>query len=162
MFGAHILLAAGLAAFSGGLSPMGVLVAFVLVYLLLKLTVRLTGLEAYLLRLELGLRFAGWFVLEVCRASLDVARRVLARQVAISPAVVPVELARADDRVATLVAALVTLTPGTLALAYRPESRTLFIHALDADSAAQVQEGVRRIEARLLTWLEAGRGSGEA
>lgn len=162
MFGLHILLAAGLAAFSGGLSPLGVLMAFVLVYLLLKMSVRLTGLRGYLLRLELGLRFAGWFVVEVVRASLDVARLVLARRVEVSPAVVPVALARADDRVATLIAALVTLTPGTLALAYRSESRTLYVHALDAGSAAEVEEGVRRIEARLLAWLDAGDGLGEA
>ncbi len=158
MLGMHLLLAVGLAAFADGLTPLGVLAAFTLIYLLLKLSSRLMGLRGYVLRLELGVRFAGWFMLEVLKASLDVARLVLGRRVAISPAVVEVALVRRDERVATLLACLLTLTPGTLALHYRSEDGMLYVHALDTDSAAAVEEGVRRIEARLLAWLDAGNG----
>jgi multicomponent Na+:H+ antiporter subunit E len=160
MLGLHLLLAVGLAAFADGLSPLGVATAFVLIYVLLRLSSRLLGMRAYVLRLELGARFIGWFMVEVLKASLDVARLVLGRRVAITPAVVRVTLVRRDERVATLLACLLTLTPGTLALHYSADEGVLYVHALDTDSAAAVEDGVRRIEARLLAWLDAGHEAG--
>ncbi|THF65508.1 cation:proton antiporter [Pseudothauera nasutitermitis] len=157
MLGVHVLLAVGLAAFADALSPMGVAVAFALVFVLMKLSARLFGMRGYVLRVELGLRFAVWFVLEVLRASLDVARHVLAGKVAISPAVVAVPLIRREDWVVTLLSILLNLTPGTLVLHYAEDEGVLYIHVLDTDSAAAVTDGVRRIEARLLAWLGAGR-----
>ncbi|PKO56534.1 MAG: cation:proton antiporter, partial [Betaproteobacteria bacterium HGW-Betaproteobacteria-21] len=52
---------------------------------------------------------------------------------------------------------LLTLTPGTLALDYDPASGVLYVHALDAGSAAEIEEGVRNIEDRLLAWMDAER-----
>lgn len=156
MLGLHILIAIGLAAFAKALTPLGVLAAFVLVYGALRLAMDLLGLRRYVRRLELGVVFAGWFVLEVLKASLDVARIVLGRRVDPQPAVVAFALREHDDRIATLLGCLLTLTPGTLALDYLPASGTLYIHAIDARDAAEVEDGVRAIEARLLAWLHAG------
>ena len=66
------------------------------------------------------------------------------------------ELLRADDRIATLLGCLLTLTPGTVAIDYLPEAGLMYIHALDADDAGEVEAGVREIERRLLRWLDAG------
>lgn len=156
MLGVHFLLAIVLAAFSDGLSPLGVLVAFILVYLVLKLGAGLMGLRAYVRRIELGTAFMGWFVVEVVKASVDVARVVFALGRAPRPAIVPVRLARADDRLATVVGCLLTLTPGTMAMEYDPESSLMYVHALDAQSAEEVEAGVRAIESRLLAWVDAG------
>ena len=87
---------------------------------------------------------------------MGVARIVLGREVAPQPAVVAMRLARRDERFATLLGCLLTLTPGTMALDYRPESGLMYIHALDARTAAEVEAGVRAIERRLLRWLDAG------
>lgn len=156
MLGLHLLLAVGLAAYADALRPLGVFAAFVAVYLALRLAIDLLGIRRYLRRLELGTTFAFWFVGEVFRASVDVARIVLGREVAPQPAVVAMRLARRDERFATLLGCLLTLTPGTMALDYRPESGLMYIHALDARTAAEVEAGVRAIERRLLRWLDAG------
>ena len=156
MLGLHILLAVGLAAFADALSPLGVVAAFLIIYVALRLAIDLLGIRRYLRRLELGTTFTLWFVAEVFKASLDVARIVLGRKVAPQPAVIVLRLARPDDRIATLLGCLLTLTPGTMALDYRPESGLMYIHALDARTAAEVEAGVRAIERRLLHWLDAG------
>jgi len=138
MLGLHLLLAVGLAAYADALRPLGVFAAFVAVYLALRLAIDLLGIRRYLRRLELGTAFALWFVGEIFRASVGVARIVLGREVAPQPAVVAMRLARRDERFATLLGCLLTLTPGTMALDYRPESGLMYIHVGDARTAAEV------------------------
>ncbi len=53
--------------------------AFVAVYVALRLAIDLLGIRRYLRRLELGTAFALWFVGEIFRASVGVARIVLGR-----------------------------------------------------------------------------------
>ncbi len=156
MLGLHILLAIGLAAFADALTPLGVAAAFLVIYVALRLAIDLLGLRRYLRRLELGTTFSVWFVAEVFKASIDVARIVLGRKVAPQPAVIALRLARPDDRIATLLGCLLTLTPGTMALDYFPESGLMYIHAIDAKNAATIEAGVRAIERRLLRWIDAG------
>ena len=155
MLGLHLLLAVGLAAYADALRPLGAFAAFVAVYLALRLAIDLLGIRRYLRRLELGTAFALWFVGEIFRASVGVARIVLGREVAPQPAVVAMRLARRDERFATLLGCLLTLTPGTMALEYLPESGLMYIHAIDAKEAAAVEAGVRAIERRLLRWIDA-------
>ena len=155
MLGLHLLLAVGLAAYADALAPLGVFAAFVAIYVALRLAIDLLDLRRYLRRLELGTAFALWFVVEILRASVDVARIVLGRSVAPQPAVVAMRLARRDERFATLLGCLLTLTPGTMALEYLPESGLMYIHAIDAKEAAAVEAGVRAIERRLLRCIDA-------
>lgn len=157
MLGTHILLAVILAAFANAMSPLGVLGAFVLVYLVLKFGALVTGLARYVKRIELGATFVAWFAFEVIKASVDVARLVLALRVRIEPAVVRVVLLRRDERLATVIGCLLTLTPGTMALDYEAETGALIVHALDADRAEHIESGVRAIESRLLAWTDAGK-----
>lgn len=153
MFGLHLILAVGLAAFAGAMTPHGVAGAFILVYLVLRAGGGLFGVRAYLGRFERGVGFAGWFVLEVLKASYHVARIILRRKVAVSPAVVEVRLRSRDERRVTVIAMLVTLTPGTLAIDCDAAGGVLFVHALNAASQAEVQRSVGELEARLLAWI---------
>ena len=57
MLGLHILLAVGLAAFADALSPLGVVAAFLVIYVALRLAIDLLGIRRYLRRLELGTTF---------------------------------------------------------------------------------------------------------
>ena len=51
MLGLHILLAVGLAAFADALSPLGVVAAFLVIYVALRLAIDLLGIRRYLRRL---------------------------------------------------------------------------------------------------------------
>lgn len=156
MLGLHVLLAAGLAAFADALSPLGVALFFFIIHLLLSLSARFLRLETYVMRVQLGSRFIVWFAIEIVKASLDVARVVLAEKVRPAPAILVIRLARRDDDLATLIGGLLTLTPGTLALDYDGEAGVMFVHVLDAHSAEEVEAGIRAIETRLLRWMDAG------
>jgi multicomponent Na+:H+ antiporter subunit E len=158
MLALHIVLSFGVAAFADSLSPMGVLFAFFLVYLVFKVGGRLARTGAYARRVELGTVFVFWFALEVFRASFDVARLVTAWKVDATPAIVPVRLAVQKDWVATLVGMLLTLTPGTMAMEYDSRAGLLYIHVLDTESVDTVDAAVRRIETRLLAWLSPASG----
>lgn len=161
MLGIHLLLAVVLAAFSDGLSPLGVLVAAIVVYLFLKLGSGMMGIRRYVRRVELGTGFLFWFALEVVKASVDVARVVFALKRQPRPAIVPIALTRRDERIATLVGCLLTLTPGTMAMEYDTDSGLMYVHALDAESVGEVESGVREIERRLLAWIDAGEASSQ-
>lgn len=153
MLGIHILLAVGIAAFANALDPMGIVGAFVLVYLVLKLGARLIRTGNYLKRLELGIGFIAWFAAEIVKASVDVARIVVASKVAPSPAVITMRLEDRREGVATLIGLLLTLTPGTMALDYDSETGEMAIHALNATSVEEVERGIRELEKRLLDWM---------
>ena len=77
----------------------------------------------------------------------------------ISPAVVQVSVQTDDRRLVTLIACLLTLTPGTLALSYR--TGVLFVHVLDATAVAPVQQAVSEIERRLMAWVYPSGGDDE-
>ncbi|MDO9625383.1 MAG: Na+/H+ antiporter subunit E [Pseudomonas sp.] len=153
MFLLHLLLSLALAALAGQLHGWGALSAFALLYLLCKLAWLSPRLRQYARRVEHGSRFIPWFIGQVLLASLQVARLVLARRVAVEPAIVAVRLRNRDANMVTLIGCLLTLTPGTLALDYRAADGTLFIHALDARQQLEVESLVRDLEDRLLHWL---------
>lgn len=150
---AHLLAALLLAHVVGEAGAVGVLAAFVLIYVGLKIATSVVPVRRYLRWLERGTGFSLWFAAEVIKASVNVARAALARQVRVAPAVLAIELQSRDEVIATLVGCLLTLTPGTLAIDYEPGSGIMFVHALDADSAASVEQSVRDIETRLLAWI---------
>lgn len=151
----HVMVAVGLAAFGGFLSLPGVIVAFLIVHLFLRVSAH-PGMRRYARRTELGASFLLWFAREVLVASWDVARVALRARGSHYPAVVRVRLQSGDPSMATAVGLLLTLTPGTLALDYLPAQDELIVHALDAQRASDVTSAVSAIEARLLAWRSGG------
>jgi multicomponent K+:H+ antiporter subunit E len=94
------------------------------------------------------------FFLLVCRdivaANVQVARQVLGPLDRIKPGFVDVPLDLQDPFVATLLAGIVTLTPGTVSIDIDMEKRILSVHALDVpDAAALIAEIKSRYEAPL-------------
>ena len=65
-----------------------------------------------------------------------------------------------DANTATLLGALLTLTPGTLALEYDENRGLLYIHALDTRQREEVTGMLTELERRLLAWLDAGKTQG--
>jgi multicomponent K+:H+ antiporter subunit E len=104
-------------------------------------------------RLARPLKALGFFFL-VCRdivaANIEVARQVLGPLDRIQPAFLEVPLDLDDTFVATLLAGVVTLTPGTVSIDIDMERRILHVHALNApDPAATIAEIKSRYEVPL-------------
>lgn len=95
------------------------------------------------------LRFLAFFALELVKASFTVVVQVLKPSSDLQQAVVAVPVRGVSDRLITLVANAVSLTPGTLSLEVDRPSSTLYVHVLDVGHGADGVEEVRRSILRL-------------
>lgn len=90
-----------------------------------------------------ALRFLLFVAKEVLVSALRVARDVLARHPRMRPAIVHVPLDVRTEGQITLLAILITLTPGTLALDVSTDRRTLLVHAMFAADADLVRDEIK-------------------
>jgi multicomponent Na+:H+ antiporter subunit E len=90
-----------------------------------------------------ALRFAAFFAKEVLVSAARVAADVLTPRPRMRPAIIDVPLDVRTDGQITLLAILITLTPGTLALDVSPDRRRLVVHAMFAADADRVRRGIK-------------------
>ena len=132
MFTWHLLLTLAWSAVNGEFSAANLFVGFVLSYVLLAVLERAGIAEPdYISRVPIVIRFLGFFLWELYMANISVAKAVLRPTLTIRPGVVAVPLKASTDLEITLLACLITLTPGTLALDVSDDRSTLYVHALD-------------------------------
>ncbi|EXI64864.1 MAG: Mrp complex subunit E1 [Candidatus Accumulibacter adjunctus] len=94
-----------------------------------------------------ALRFLAVFAFDIVTANWRVARQVVGPLHRLSPAFVEVPLELRDPFVATLLASVVSLTPGTVAIDVDRRDWILLVHALDApDPRALIDEIKERYE----------------
>jgi multicomponent Na+:H+ antiporter subunit E len=74
------------------------------------------------------------FVKELLLSALRVAWLAVQPRIAIRPAIVAYPLTVATDAQITLLANLITLTPGTLSVDVSDDRKWLYIHAIDIES----------------------------
>ena len=97
-----------------------------------------------------ALRLAGLFAYDVVVANLAVATYVLGVRGPVKPGFVEVRLDIRDAGVIALLAAMVTLTPGTVSVDIDRARGVLLVHALVADDPEQIAREIKtRYESRL-------------
>lgn len=142
----HLLADVGLAfawcALTGKLTAANFAVGFALADVVVWLTLRRQR-KPYLRRLAGGVALGAFFAVEVFRSALRVAADVIAIRPRMAPAIVDVPLEEASDLEIALVAILVTLTPGILALDVSEDRRTLWVHAMYAADPDEVRSEVK-------------------
>jgi multicomponent Na+:H+ antiporter subunit E len=141
-----VLLALAWAAVNGEISGPQLAVGFVLGMVIIVF-VR-TGRTDYWRKFVALVAFAVYFVVELIVANLRVTRDVLWPRRHFAPGVIGVPLDVEGDTQITLLANLLTLTPGSLTLDLSEDKKTLYIHGMwvaDADAARrEVKEGFER------------------
>jgi multicomponent K+:H+ antiporter subunit E len=96
------------------------------------------------------LRLAGVVLKDIVLSNIEVARRVLGPESALSPGFVWVPLTLRDPHGIVALAGIITLTPGTLSAELTPDRRHLLVHAFNvSDPDALVAEIQQRYEAPL-------------
>ena len=98
-----------------------------------------------LARPALALRFAGRVLWDIVVANFAVARVVLGSKSAIRPVFVRVPLDMQLEIAVTMLASVISLTPGTVSADLDPERRYLLVHALSEDNPEAL---VRQIKSR--------------
>lgn len=145
MFVFNILLAMAWLSLTGEWTPLNFLVGLALGYVLSSLAQRALGTGTYFLKVRQIIGFIGYFLWQLVLANLRVAYDIVSPQHHMRPAVVAVPLDLQGDAQITLLANLITLTPGTLSLDVSADRRTLFVHAMhvtDAESfRREIKEG---------------------
>jgi multicomponent Na+:H+ antiporter subunit E len=126
----HVLLALAWAALSGQITPENLAGGFVLGYIILYLSRRALGCNRYVTKVPQVLRFLGYFIVELFKANLRVAYEVITPRFNMRPAIVAVPLDIQSDIEITLLANLITLTPGTLSLDVSNDRRVLYVHSM--------------------------------
>ncbi len=99
------------------------------------------------IRLLAASRLAGYFLWQLVKASLIVAWEIVTPGDRTRPGVVSVRLATRSPVIATVVANMVSLTPGTLSLELDTPTMTLYIHVLHLTSADHTRDEIGHLEA---------------
>ncbi|MEX6503147.1 Na+/H+ antiporter subunit E [Pseudomonas zhanjiangensis] len=88
---------------------------------------------------------------DIVIANLQVAKLILGPSSKLRPAFVEIPLALEDELALTMLASVISLTPGTVSADLSDDRKTLLVHSLDvADEAGLVHEIKTRYEAPLL------------
>jgi len=134
MFLWNILLALSWAALSGNFTVSNVSIGFGLGYLVLWMMQRVLGPSKYFNKVHQVIRFALFFLWELILANLRVAYDVATPKYHSRPGVIAIPLDVKTDLEITMLANLITLTPGTLSLDVSADRRVLYIHAMYIDN----------------------------
>ncbi len=134
----NMLLAMAWALVTGSFTVINLIFGFVISGLLLTLIREQIGSVHHFRRVRAVAVLAFTFVWELIKSSVSVAIIVLSPWRKLRPAIIAFPLDVQRDSEITLLANLITLTPGTLSMDVSPDRKTLFIHAIDATDTDEI------------------------
>jgi multicomponent Na+:H+ antiporter subunit E len=126
----NVLLAISWAALTGQLSPQNIAGGFLVGYIVMFMSRRALGSTSYVAKVPQVIRFFSYFFWQLLLSNLRVAYEVLTPSFNMRPAIVAIPLDLRGDLEITLLANLITLTPGTLSLDVSSDKRVLYVHAM--------------------------------
>ncbi|MEZ0470875.1 Na+/H+ antiporter subunit E [Luteimonas salinilitoris] len=106
--------------------------------------------RAHIGRLLMALRLGGTVFVDIVRSNIEVARRILGPERAITPGFVQVPLELGNIHGITVLASIITLTPGTVSAELSDDRRHLLVHCFNLKDADDVIDTIKtRYEAAL-------------
>jgi multicomponent Na+:H+ antiporter subunit E len=154
MFAANLSLSLVWVAMSGHFDVLNLALGFAFAYVVLYLLQRVMGRSAYFRKSLLLVRFAAFYVLEVVRSNLRVAVDVATPASRARPAVVAVPLDAQTDAEITLLANLITMTPGSLAIDVSDDRSVIYVHSMFVDDPEAFRRTIKDdFERRVLELL---------
>jgi multicomponent Na+:H+ antiporter subunit E len=153
-FAINLILAFAWAALNGSITITSLLVGFVIGYVVLLVLEPLFAHSRYCRKLYDGIMLIGFFLYELVISSFKVAWDVLTPLQKSKPAVVAVPLDTCSDAELTVLANLVSLTPGSLSLDISDDHSHLLVHAMFVDDPAAFKQEIKQgMERRVLEAL---------
>ena len=143
LFQINLLLAGGWCALFGTFDPGTFVRGFLLAFAALSLSSPMFGQTAYFKRVLLAARLGAYFLYELTVSSLQVAWDVITPGQRSRPAIVAVPLDIEDPLQITVLANLISLTPGTLSLDVSPDGKTLYVHDMFVDDPAETRRSIK-------------------
>lgn len=150
-FAINLILAFVWAALNGGIGLSSLIVGFLIGYLVLFVLQPLLGANRYCGKLFDGLVLVIYFLYELVVSSLKVAWDVVTPIQRSKPALVAIPLDAKTDAEVTVLANLVSLTPGSLSIDISEDRSHLLVHAMFVDDPYAFKSDVKRgMEKRVL------------
>lgn len=150
-FLSNLLLSLVWIAITGAFTFENFVFGFALSFLLLWITATDRRDNKYFNRIPKLIAFVFFFLYELIKANIEVAYDVITPKHYMKPGIVKIPLDARSDLEITLLANLITLTPGTLSLDVSDDRKVLYVHAMyvkDRDGfVASIKNG---FEKRLL------------
>ena len=154
-FATHLVLTLLLAVWLGGLTPRNLAVGLVAGYLLLWLVARFQGKQAkYFIKTPLFFGFLAYYAWELLKSNAVILYEILTPGLDMRPGVIGIPIRAKTDLEITILANLITMTPGTLSLDISPDRRTLYIHAMYIHDPEALRKDIQEnLERRVLELL---------
>lgn len=149
----NLVLAITWGAMTGSFEVENLLVGFAIGFAALHVAQRGTEGSGYTARALAVVRFLGYYLWELLLANLRVAHDVITPRHLARPGILAIPLDARTDAEITLLANLLTMTPGDLSIDVSADRRVLYIHSMYIDDAEKVRRGVKGMERRVLELL---------
>lgn len=138
IFTLHIMLALAWAAIAGNFSILNLFVGFVFGLLAIWLVREQLGASLYFRKSHKIISLSFLFLYELVMSTITVAILVLKPKLDFEPGIIAFPLKVKSDVEITLLANLITLTPGTLSVDVSDDKKTLYVHAIDASDPESI------------------------
>jgi len=151
----NLILALVWAAVTGEFTGANLLVGFGLGYLILGFALRdVPDFTSYRSKVPQVFVLLILFLRDLVVSNLRVAYDVLTPTHYMRPAVVAVPLRARTDGAITILANMISLTPGSLSLDVSSDRHVLYLHVMYLDDEEALRQQIRKLENRLLAILE--------
>jgi multicomponent Na+:H+ antiporter subunit E len=138
----NILLALAWAALTGDFSPINLLAGFVFGYAALWIMQFIMAPSSYFSKVPTIILFLANFVWELFKANIRMAYFVLVPD-KMNPGIIGIPLDISSDSQITLLANMITLTPGTLSLEVSTDHRVLYVHNVQVTDPDEFREEIK-------------------
>ena len=142
IFLANVLLALVWVAVTGFFSNLNFLFGFILGALVLYLIREQIGSAGYFSRARKVFSLFVLFVYELVMSAIRVAILVLSPKMKLHPGIFAYQLKVDRDFEITLLANMITLTPGTLSVDVSEDRKFLYVHAIDCSDPDETRRGI--------------------
>jgi len=150
----NILLAIAWILLTGELTAENFIEGLIIGYIILWVSKAALDGTKYFKKIPKAISFFFYFVKELIVANLKVAFDIVTPKDYMQPGIVAVPLDAKTDMEITLLANLITLTPGTLSLDVSGDKKVLYIHTLYLDNTEKFRAEIKNgMEKRLLEVL---------
>jgi multicomponent Na+:H+ antiporter subunit E len=139
----NILLALSWAGLTEEVTAMNLSIGFVMGFVILFLVRGLLRPTRYFLKVKQIFNLGAVFAWELLLANLRIAYEVITPTHYMKPGVVAIPLDVTTDAEITLLANLITLTPGTLSLDVSQDRRVLYIHAMYVEDVEELRRSIK-------------------
>ncbi|CAM4250994.1 Na+/H+ antiporter subunit E [Lacicoccus alkaliphilus] len=114
------------------------LFGFIIGLLILFTLRRFMEFDFYFIKVIAFVRLVLLFLFELVKANIDVVRVVLRPKLENKPGIIAVDTSLETDFERATLAALITLTPGTVSMDFSADSKTIYVHKLNVDDRDQM------------------------